>query len=76
LWDLETGTQKTCIPLSSAGVSVKWHHSDPNKVQQQPVQTQQINKLAVKVVHAFLDLRLVLSPVDWHTCRAELSLTL
>ena len=32
LWDLETGTQKTCIPLSSAGVSVKWHLSEPNKV--------------------------------------------
>ena len=32
LWDLETGTQKTCIPLSSAGVSVKWHLREPNKV--------------------------------------------
>ena len=32
LWDLETGTQKTSIPLGSAGVSVKWNRSEPNKV--------------------------------------------
>lgn len=32
LWDLETGKQKSCIPLSSAGMGVKWHHKEPNKV--------------------------------------------
>lgn len=32
LWDLETGTQKSCIPLSSAGMSVKWHQKEPNKL--------------------------------------------
>lgn len=32
LWDLETGTQKTSIPLGSAGVSVKWNASEPNKL--------------------------------------------
>ncbi|KAJ7330206.1 Nucleoporin Nup37 [Desmophyllum pertusum] len=32
LWDLETGKEKTCIPLGSSGVSVKWNPSEPNKL--------------------------------------------
>lgn len=32
LWDLETGAQKTSIPLGSAGMSVKWNPVEPNKL--------------------------------------------